>query len=152
MRYRDLVEDGHIPGLMVHPDWWEPRHPQEIPVTVTDPIALWRPSPEISIETGYGDPENLDGGTTPTAPNMGAVISGTTSEALSGNETHTVSTNAVTYSIGEWLFIELDVPSTYFVSRITTETNSPTFTIPFTTAFTGAAASGNNFYIGEDGG
>ena len=68
MRYRDLVEDGHIEGLLVHPDWWEPKHPQEIPVSVTDPVALYRPAPEISIPSGYGDPENLDGGTTPTAP------------------------------------------------------------------------------------
>lgn len=47
MRYRDLVEDGHIPGLLVHPDWWEPQHPQEIPVDVTDAIALRHPAPEI---------------------------------------------------------------------------------------------------------
>lgn len=65
MKYRDLVEDGHVPGLLVHPDWWEPKHPQEIPVTVDDPIALHRPAPEISIEPGYGDPENLDAGETP---------------------------------------------------------------------------------------
>ena len=65
MRYRDLVEDGHVPGLLVHPDWWEPKHPQEIPVEIDDPIALYRPAPEISIEPGYGDPENLDGNQTP---------------------------------------------------------------------------------------
>jgi hypothetical protein len=65
MRYRDLVEDGHVPGLLVHPDWWEPKHPQEIPVEIDDPIALHRPAPEISIPTGYGDPENLDGNQTP---------------------------------------------------------------------------------------
>ncbi len=152
MRYRDLVEDGHVEGLLVHPDWWEPKHPQETPVTVHDPVALYRPSPEISVPAGYGDPENLDGGTTPTAPNMGAAVSGTTSQALSGGETRMVSTNAVVYKIGDWLLIELDTPSTYFVSRITTDTNSPSFTVPFTTAFTGAAAAGNNFYIGLDGG
>jgi len=22
MLYRDLVEDGHVPGLLVHPNWW----------------------------------------------------------------------------------------------------------------------------------
>lgn len=44
--YRDLVEDGHIPGLLVAPDWWEPRHPQEDPPSVKDPVALFRPSPE----------------------------------------------------------------------------------------------------------
>jgi hypothetical protein len=57
MRYRDLVEDGHVPGLLVHPDWWEPKHPQEIPVEIDDPVALYRPAPEISIPAGYGQPD-----------------------------------------------------------------------------------------------
>ena len=67
MLYRDLVEDGHIPGLLVHPDWWEPKHPQEIPVEVDDPVALYRPSPEISIEPDYGNPD-INYGVTPDAP------------------------------------------------------------------------------------
>lgn len=151
MRYRDLVEDGHVPGLLVHPDWWEPRHPQETPVDVTDAVALHRPAPEISIPDGYGDPENLDGGTTPTMPNGGATVTGTLSQALSGGETQIVVNTALTYPIGEWLLIELDGGGTYFVSRITTEARFPAFTIPFTTPFVGAAAIGNNFYVGLDG-
>ena len=67
MRYRDLVEDGHVPGLLVHPDWWEPKHPQEIPVEIHDPIALYRPAPEISIEDDYGNPD-VNYGATPSAP------------------------------------------------------------------------------------
>ena len=151
MRYRDLVEDGHVPGLLVHPDWWEPRHPQEIPVDVTDAVALYRPAPEISIPDGYGDPENPDGGTTPTAPNGGATVTGTLSQALSGGETQIVVNTALTYPIGEWLLIELDGGGTYFVSRTRSEAESPAFTIPFTTPFAGAAAIGNNFYVGLDG-
>lgn len=54
--YRDLVEDGHIPGLLVASDWWEPRHPQEDPPDVTDPIALYRPTSEVSLPTDEGDP------------------------------------------------------------------------------------------------
>lgn len=146
MRYRDLVEDGHVPGLLVHPDWWEPKHPQEIPVRIDDPIALYRPAPEISVEADYGNPEQpTPAPVTPTSP-----VIGTTATALSGGETHMVAAEALTYRIGDWLFIELDGGGAWHISRIATDTTSPTFRIPFTTAFSGAAAAGNNFYI-EDG-
>lgn len=46
---RDLIEDGRYPGLLVHPTWWEDKHPQETPVDVSDPIALRRPSPDNSV-------------------------------------------------------------------------------------------------------
>jgi hypothetical protein len=145
MRYRDLVEDGHIEGLLVHPDWWEPKHPQEIPVVVTDPIALYRPAPEISIPAGYGDAENLDGGTAPTTPT--GSVTGTTAVAMTVGDTQVVVDTATVYEIGYWLFIELDGGGTYFVSRITTTADSPSFTVPFTTPFAGAAALGNDYYI-----
>jgi len=371
MRYRDLVEDGHIEGLLVHPDWWEPKHPQEIPVTVTDPVALYRPAPEISIPARYGDPESqftftgvqgdgtnwfdagdvalfdfdenqsfsfelwvkptglegqnkriggkefggnvgwaisyedegktfipffsdgsniawtlgnpvtpaswvhlaltvdrttnkarlylnaildpdypldlslvgslvnsepfalfwsiasvnifggslsdvrlwndvrtakeikdnmevvltgteanligywrLNGGagvvatgatdlTTngndltsvgggalthvngifPTAPMGTAAVTGTISETLSGGETHLVSSEAVKHLFGQWLFIELDVAGTYHATRLTTAAESPTFSLPFTTAFpiASTATSGNNYYITQSG-
>jgi hypothetical protein len=151
MRYRDLVEDGHIPGLLVHPDWWEPKHPQEIPVEVEDPIALRRPAPEISVPLGYGDPENLDGGTAPTAPSTTAVTS--VAIEMNGGETHLIVNDAVAYTIGQWLIVGRGaLESTHFVSRITTTANSPSFKIPFTTEFDGApnALVGNSVYI-EDG-
>lgn len=44
--YRDSVFDGHIANLRVHPECYEPKHPQESLPKVTDPVALWRPSPE----------------------------------------------------------------------------------------------------------
>lgn len=145
MRYRDLVEDGHVPGLLVHPDWWEPKHPQEIPVTVDDPIALYRPAPEISIESGYGDPENLDGGTTPTTPS--GAVTGLTEVDMTVGDTQMVSQSAVLYGTGDWLFIELDAGGVYFVSRITIGVDTPSFVVPFTSPFVGAAVSGNNFHI-----
>ena len=145
MFYRDLVEDGHVAGLLVHPDWWEPKHPQEIPVEVDDPVALFRPAPEISIPAGYGDPENLDGGTTPTAPT--SAVRGTTAQSMVVGATQVVITIATTFNMGQWLFIELDTASTYFVSRITAECDNPSFTVPFTTPFAGVATSGNNFHI-----
>jgi hypothetical protein len=55
--------------------------------------------------------------------------------------------DALTYRIGDWLFIELDGGGAWHISRIVTDTTSPTFRIPFTTPFTGTATAGNNFYI-----
>jgi len=152
MRYRDLVEDGHIPGLLVHPDWWEPKHPQEIPVEVTDPIALYRPAPEISIEAGYGDPENLDGGTTPTTTT--APVAGTINATLVGGETSIAFETAVPLEPwNEWLFIELDGGG-FFVSRIvegyaSTHGATPVYFLPFTSPFSGTATVGNDFHLGE---
>lgn len=143
MRYRDLVEDGHVPGLLVHPDWWEPKHPQETPPDVTDPVALYRPSPEISIETGYGEAEApLPPPATPTVPAAGTLGS----DAIVGTRFITVN-EALTYSIGQWLLIELNGGGTYFVSRIVTSTDAPTFTIPFASEFAGAADAGNSFFL-----
>ena len=153
MRYRDLVQDGHVPGLLVHPDWWEPKHPQEIPVEIHDPVALYRPAPEISIEEGYGDPENLDGGTTPTTTFNPAA--GTINTTLNGGETSIAFTNAVALEPwNEWLFIELDGGG-FFVSRIvegyaSAHEGTPVFFLPLTTAFPSAstATAGNDFHIG----
>lgn len=83
MRYRDLVEDGHVPGLLVHPDWWEPKHPQEIPPNMDDPVALWRPAPEISKPPGEGDDPrtgccNLDPAYQENTTTSGAVPTGAT--------------------------------------------------------------------------
>ena len=44
--YRESVFDGHIKNLRVHKECYEPQHPQEFLPRVTDPVALWRPSPE----------------------------------------------------------------------------------------------------------
>lgn len=144
MRYRDLVEDGHVPGLLVHPDWWEPKHPQEIPVVIEDPIALYRPAPEISIPAGHGDPENLDGGTAPTTPSGAAT--GTVAITVNANSTSVVIDEATKYIIGDWLLIELDGGG-YFVSRIRSTADSPSIAIPFTSLFVGTATIGNNFHI-----
>ncbi len=151
MRYRDLVEDGHVPGLLVHPYWWEPKHPQEIPIEVDDPIALYRPAPEISVPDGYGDPENLDGGATPTTTT--APVAGQINANLSGGETSISTDQAIRLEPwNEWLFIALDGGG-FFVSRIVDGygrggQDSPTFFIPFTSPFVGAATAGNNFHIG----
>lgn len=144
MRYRDLVEDGHIPGLLVHPDWWEPKHPQETPPDMTDPIALRRPAPEISIPAGHGDAENLDGGTTPVSP-VGSPVT-TLATTVSGSETQFVTDTAVTYYIGQWVAVALDGGGEFY-SRIVSEVDLPTFVIPFTSPFTGTATAGNNIWI-----
>lgn len=47
---RDLLAnlgfDGYFPSLRVHERCYDSRHPQDRLVSVTDPVALWRPSPE----------------------------------------------------------------------------------------------------------
>jgi hypothetical protein len=54
--YRDRVEDGYVPGLMVAPDWYEPPHPLDEPLLdIDDPVALYKPAPEISKPPGEGD-------------------------------------------------------------------------------------------------
>lgn len=138
MMYRDLVEDGHIEGLLVHPDWWEPKHPQEIPVNVVDPVALYRPAPEISIEEGYGDPENLDGGSTPTSSfNAPQGVLATT---LNPGDTQLALVDAVHLQPwNEWVFVPQDGGGN-FVTRIvdgfaSQAGNTPVFVVPFTTAF-----------------
>jgi len=147
MKYRDLVEDGHVPGLLVHPTWWEPKHPQEIPVTITDPIALYRPAPEISVEEGYGLPDGIGLNSCPPEPNLLHPPTGTIAEALVGAERQIVVDSAVKYNFGECVYVELDGGG-WFVSKIRTEADAPSFTVPFNVEFTGVAAIGNDYYIG----
>lgn len=47
MLLRDMVFDGRYPNMRVDPAWYEARHPQETLPRVEDPIALYRPSPEV---------------------------------------------------------------------------------------------------------
>lgn len=54
---RDLVFDGYYPGLRVCNGCYDDKQPQEFLIDVTDPEALWKPSPEdgpsAPILTGY---------------------------------------------------------------------------------------------------
>lgn len=43
---RNLVFDGYMPGLRVCTSCYDGRHPQEYPINVTDPEALWKPTPD----------------------------------------------------------------------------------------------------------
>jgi hypothetical protein len=42
----DMVFDGQIKNLRVASDEYDPRHPQEQLLKMTDPQALWRPAPQ----------------------------------------------------------------------------------------------------------
>lgn len=141
MPYRDLVEDGHIEGLLVHPDWWEPKHPQEIPVEVIDPIALHRPAPEISIEDDYGEAEAPL--PVPAGPS-GSPVTTTAVDPVDG-DTQVVLTDAQTYIIGQWVAIQ--TMSGQFISRIRSTADSPSFTVPFTAPYTGTPTAGGNVWI-----
>lgn len=43
----DMVEDGYIKGLLVHPEWYDPAHPQEQPFDPDEPIAIYKPAPDL---------------------------------------------------------------------------------------------------------
>jgi hypothetical protein len=43
---RDLQFDGYMPGIRVCMSCRDDRHPQEYPIDVTDPEALWKPAPD----------------------------------------------------------------------------------------------------------
>lgn len=157
MRYRDLVEDGQIPGLLVHPDWYEPRHPQEIPVPADDAVALWRPSPELSIPTGeYQTIEEWEQQVIagcPASPldlryseNTTVAVPPTTGELSIAVET------AVNYANFDCLYVELDGGG-WFISLIANDNPvSPQFTVPSVLPWgVGTASVGNQVYLGVAG-
>jgi len=41
---KKLRYDGHVTGLQVCDDCWDPRHPQETVPVLVDPIALYDPT------------------------------------------------------------------------------------------------------------
>lgn len=45
-KLRNLVFDGYMPGIRVCTSCYDGRHPQEYPINVTDPEALWKPAPD----------------------------------------------------------------------------------------------------------
>lgn len=66
MKRADMVEDGQVKGLLVHPDWWEPYHPLLVPPPLrADGLPKYRPSP--------------DGVPAPTAPALLGVLTGSMS-------------------------------------------------------------------------
>jgi hypothetical protein len=152
--YRDLVEDGHIPGLLVHPECYEPQHPQEIPVRATDPIALYRPAPEISIPTNEGSP--TAGMTIPATPTLKDPPTDTfylpnTTLAVAASGYLLVLNVAQTFTFGEPIYIRRD-DLTWFVSPTASEARTPTFTIHLLEQYSGTAASaGAEVFIGVDG-
>lgn len=46
MLLRNMIADGYYPNLIVDPEWYEPKHPQESLPSVRDPTTLFRPAPE----------------------------------------------------------------------------------------------------------
>lgn len=44
---RELIFDGRYPWTRVHQECFEAQHPQERMIAAVDPIALYRPSPEV---------------------------------------------------------------------------------------------------------
>ena len=46
MLLRNMIADGYYPNLIVDPEWYEPKHPQESLPKVRDPTSLFRPAPD----------------------------------------------------------------------------------------------------------
>lgn len=44
MLRRLMVYDGQYPDLLVAPDEWDPKHPQEYLPDVTDPVVIYDPT------------------------------------------------------------------------------------------------------------
>jgi len=142
MRYRDLVEDGHIPGLLVHPAWYEPRHPQELPVDTSDAVALWEPAPEISVPP--------DQAACPISPEDLRFFQTTTLDAdLVSGGTRALTVDAVTYDDDTCIFIELDGGG-WLISRASGWYENEYF-VDSKTPLIGVASAGNQVYIGIEG-
>lgn len=156
MRYKDLVEDGHVPGLLVHPDWYEPRHPQELPIDTSDAVALWRPAPEKSVPDGEFDTlaewEAWVPTQCPASPlDLQYFESTTLATPAVVNDLSFTLDDAVLSVIGQCLFVELDAGG-WFVTQVAMDNpKCPSFTIAGITHMTGAAAIGNDVFVGPTG-
>lgn len=51
-RYKESVSDGQYPGLRVHADCREEKHPSEKPFVADDAVALLHPAPDIDDDSG----------------------------------------------------------------------------------------------------
>jgi len=51
-RYTESVSDGQYPGLRVHPNCRDEKHPAEKPFKADDAIALQHPSPDTDDDSG----------------------------------------------------------------------------------------------------
>jgi hypothetical protein len=60
MLLKDMVMDGHHKGLMVHPDYYDPVHPQEKVINVSEGVALREMSPPTNREKGTAKVPNYD--------------------------------------------------------------------------------------------
>jgi len=49
--YRDMVEDGQYPGLVVHPYCRDEKHPTEKPYMADDAVILRKPSPDTDDDS-----------------------------------------------------------------------------------------------------
>lgn len=98
MLLKDMVFDGRFPNMRVDPAWYEARHPQETLPRVEDPVALYRPSPEVIAA--------------PTAPTLSGVLVANAPE-LSWIGADTEITEIASYDI----FVSIDgAPQTHLVN------------------------------------
>lgn len=157
MPYRDLVEDGQIPGLLVHPDWYEPRHPQELPIDTSDAITLWRPASELSVNEGeFNTLPEWQTWVVQNCPPTPDLLVFSQSTNLSGDATVGDLTfgleDAVAYAEERLcLYVEIDGGG-WFVSIVPVGSpRCPTYTVGSVLPFEGVASAGNEVWIGVPG-
>jgi hypothetical protein len=85
MLLRYMVFDGRFPNMRVDPEWYESKHPQEYLPKVEDPVALYRPSPEVIAP--------------PTAPVLTTSLQDSTTAKLTWTPAETGITEIESYTI-----------------------------------------------------
>jgi len=147
--YRDLVEDGHVKGLMVAPDWYEPKHPQESPVVATDSSSLHRPSPEFSAPPTEG----VLGDAT---PNLLYQATTTLAVDLQDGMHRLLVNDAVvaTYGTPIWVgILEDEAVIGWVLLFVGAELTEPTYAVPLQSCphLEAPAPAGGPVYIGPNG-
>jgi len=138
-----LVRDGHNPGLLVAPEWWEPKHPQEFPPPMDEAIALYRPSPEEAMESSE------DFVASPAAPLSSRYLpSGILADTVYAGETVFTTTIPLTWSAGDTIYIELDAGG-WFAGEAALDGSG--YVLETVQPITGTATAGNDVYITPSG-
>lgn len=157
MPLNQLVVDGNVPGLLVAPEWWEPQHPQEIPVDVTDPVALQHPSPEISVPSGEYDDlstwQNNVAGDCAASPDTSEYLAtAQLAAAAVAGESRFILDRQVSYELRICVYIELDAGG-WWVSKASRDAENNIVLNTLTPFPSGSAAAiGNQVYLAVDGG
>ena len=139
MNYLDLLDDAQVPGLRVCSECWDPWHPQLDPIPADDAIALWRPSPDVSISDNYKE----------TSPSLcfdtqGCIVFAeadftTSIGGFTGTFTNTTNAECLTESSWAWNFG--DGQTSTLENPMNTYLSNNSYTVTLVTTFTDTSFS-----------